>query len=414
MNFKKLHIFRGDRIVWTLFFFLATISMIEVYSAGSYLALKEKSIVSPMLRQFAMLLMSGVVAWILHNIPCRMFKKIPTYGFLITVFLLGWALSSGQNLNNGARWVNLMGISIQPSEIAKIYLVTTIALTLANAQRTDGLRKGTVRDVCLMGGGGVLAIITQNLSTGLLILAVVIFMLFLGRVPIKTMRNILGCLLILGACGYGMLKILPSDPNHSLYKYTLTQRLTTWRSRIATDSIPPAERPEDFVITDKNRQRVNGKIALARSHGIGVGPGRSVQRDYLSAAYSDFIFAIICEEFGLFGCILVTGLYFCLLFRVKRIAERCERSFPAYLVMGLGLMLVLQAIINMLVVVGIGPVTGQTLPLISKGGTSTVLTGAYFGMILSVSRSARRKDKTSLTALAPEPNAATQQAFAED
>ena len=152
--------------------------------------------------------------------------------------------------------------------------------------------------------------------------------------------------------------------------------------------------PKDYDL-DKDAQVAHANIAIVSSNVIGKGPGNSVERDFLAQAFSDFIFAIVIEEMGIVGATVVVFLYIILLFRTARIANRCENNFPAFLAMGLALLLVVQAVFNMMVAVGLAPVTGQPLPLISKGGTSTIINGAYIGIILSISRSAKRKVKTA-------------------
>jgi cell division protein FtsW len=168
-------------------------------------------------------------------------------------------------------------------------------------------------------------------------------------------------------------------------------RFATWRNRILKHSGPVDDDPEHYDI-DKNFQVGHANIAIASSGIIGKGPGNSTERDYLPQAFSDFIYAIIIEEMGILGAIAVVFLYIILLYRAARIASRCENNFPAFLVMGLALLLVIQATINMMVAVELMPVTGQPLPLISKGGTSTIINCAYIGVILSVSRSAKKSD----------------------
>jgi len=166
-------------------------------------------------------------------------------------------------------------------------------------------------------------------------------------------------------------------------------RFATWRNRILKHSDNKSSRPEDYDL-EKNFQVGHANIAIASSGIIGKGPGNSTERDYLPQAFSDFIYAIIIEEMGIIGAVAVVFLYIILLYRAARIASHCENNFPAFLVMGLALLLVIQAIINMMVAVELMPVTGQPLPLISKGGTSTIINCAYIGVILSVSRSAKR------------------------
>ena len=182
-------------------------------------------------------------------------------------------------------------------------------------------------------------------------------------------------------------------PRKKNFADKILHRADTWKGRILSFNKPDVA-PKDFDIQGKDAQVAHANIAIATSNIIGIGPGKSVERDYLPQAYSDFIFAIIIEELGLFGAIGVIFLYTVLLYRGIRIANRCENYFPAFLVMGLTLLLVVQAIANMAVAVGLGPVTGQPLPLVSKGGSSTVINCAYIGVILSVSRTAKiKKDK---------------------
>jgi cell division protein FtsW len=164
----------------------------------------------------------------------------------------------------------------------------------------------------------------------------------------------------------------------------------TWRNRIVKHIDKKDISPEDYDL-DKDAQVAHANIAIVSSNIIGKGPGQSVERDFLSQAFSDFIYAIVIEELGIVGAAFVVLLYIVLLYRAARIASRCENNFPAFLVMGLALLLVIQATFNMLVAVGIAPVTGQPLPLISKGGTSTIINCAYIGVILSVSRSAKKR-----------------------
>ena len=169
----------------------------------------------------------------------------------------------------------------------------------------------------------------------------------------------------------------------------MLHRFDTWKSRI-DKFLDSKEVPPEDVDLDKDGQVAHANIAIATSNVIGKGPGNSVERDFLSQAFSDFIYAIIIEETGIVGATFVAMLYIILLFRTSRIASRCENNFPAFLAMGLALLLVTQALFNMCVAVGLAPVTGQPLPLVSKGGTSSVINCVYIGAILSVSRSAKR------------------------
>jgi cell division protein FtsW len=254
----------------------------------------------------------------------------------------------------------------------------------------------------------------ENLSTAALIMVVIFLMMFVGRVPIVQLGKLMvGAVLVL-ALFIGLIyvagnmesgtttetqteAIAQGKTEKSTKKSSsLLHRFATWKNRIDKKLNSKYVAPQDYDL-DKDAQVAHANIAIVNSNIIGKGPGQSVERDFLPQAFSDFIFVIIIEELGIIGAAFVVLLYIVLLFRAARIASRCENNFPAFLVLGLALMLVIQASFNMLVAVGIAPVTGQPLPLISRGGTSTIINCAYIGAILSVSRSAKKKgDKLSL------------------
>ena len=246
-------------------------------------------------------------------------------------------------------------------------------------------------------------ILPENYSTAVLLFGVIYLMMFVGRIQARKLLTLGGSLAAAAALFVGFLFITPND---TLEKIPLGHRFTTVKSRIADftsgDKVPPAK----FDV-DGNGQVGHARIAVATSGFVGKGPGNSVQRDFLSQAYSDFIFAIIIEELGLAGGIIVVSLYLWLLIRCWRIANRCERAFPAFLVLGVGLLLTVQAMFNMMVAVGLAPVTGQPLPLISRGGTSTLINCIYIGIILSVSRYTieleERREAAAAAAVANQP-----------
>ena len=235
-------------------------------------------------------------------------------------------------------------------------------------------------------------------------------MMFIGRVPLTQMAKLVGFAAVLIAIFLTMVFTLGSiGASDEENKQTVEavqdggatdtkvikgggvfHRFVTWRNRIVKHIDKKDISPEDYDL-DKDAQVAHANIAIVSSNIIGKGPGQSVERDFLSQAFSDFIYAIVIEELGILGAAFVVLLYIVLLYRAARIASRCENNFPAFLVMGLALLLVIQATFNMLVAVGIAPVTGQPLPLISKGGTSTIINCAYIGVILSVSRSAKKR-----------------------
>jgi cell division protein FtsW len=250
----------------------------------------------------------------------------------------------------------------------------------------------------------VALIVTENLSTAALICVVIFLMMFVGRIPMKQ----LGILSTVAFSAIFLVLTLvmvvgkeevdtPEKPGTELAQAKETSsgvlhRANLWKTRILKFMDKKEIAAKDYDI-DKNFQVGHANIAIASSGIIGKGPGNSTERDFLPQAFSDFIYAIVIEEMGIIGAIVVVFLYVVLLFRCARIASRCENNFPAFLVLGLAMLLVLQATINMLVAVGLMPVTGQPLPLISKGGTSTIINCAYIGAILSVSRSAKRTEE---------------------
>lgn len=391
-------LFRGDRVVWIVFFALCIVSVVEVFSALSTLTYKSESFIDPILRHAVFLGVGLLVVLVVHRIPCRYFKILMPLGLMfsiITLFclLMGWGVS----LNGAVRWLNVFGIPLQPSEIAKGSLIITVAYILSSMQTKDGADKRTMKYVLVFTVIICGLILPENFSTAVILFGVVVLMMFIGRVPLLQLGKLLGVLAIAGGLALGaLLSITDSQADFIRDHVKGGGRVPVWRDRLVKhteDKSTVKMNPDSFDIFN-NAQVGHANIAIASSHFIGCGPGNSVQRDFLSQAYSDFIYAIIVEELGLVGAAFVVLLYVVLLFRVSYIAKRCENScFPAFLAMGLALLLVCQAMVNMMVATGLFPVTGQPLPLISRGGTSTLINCAYIGMILSVSRLASRQDK---------------------
>ncbi|MBR2863685.1 MAG: FtsW/RodA/SpoVE family cell cycle protein [Bacteroidaceae bacterium] len=390
---KTHRIFQGDKAIWVIFFFLCIISLIEVFSSASTLAYKSGSFWQPLFKQALFLGMGTLVVIALHNIPCRKYKLIPFFFLPAAFLLLAITLFLGEATNGASRWLTVFGIPFQPSEIAKGAVVTSVALILAVLQRENGADRAAFKYIMWITMVICGLIVTENLSTAALLFGVVFLMMFLGRVPFSQLGKLLGVLILLGASLILLIKILPEDTNSKVYDLPGLHRLSTWKNRLSTHGDRDKYiSPQEYDI-DKNAQIAHANIAIASSRGFGKMPGNSVERDFLSQAFSDFIFAIIIEEMGLAGAAIVLMLYIVLLFRAGRIASRCERNFPAFLIMGLALLFVSQAMINMMVAVGLFPVTGQPLPLISRGGTSTLINCAYIGMMLSVSRYAKQSEE---------------------
>ena len=407
-------LFKGDKGIWTVFLFLCLISIVEVFSASSTLTYKSQDYLGPLFYHCGTILAGLVVAIVTLNIQCRYFKLITPILLIITYATLIWVLVFGESINGANRVIQLPGFTFQPSEIAKGTMVLFTAQILSALQRDDdsGADPLAMKYILWMTVPAVLLIGLENLSTAILLFAVICTMMILGRVPWKQIGKLVGVLVACAALFMGLVFGLGSMDKEAEQELAdaragvktervvekkkgeknafekLTHRFGTWRNRLLMPGKP--ENPEDYKITDKNFQVTHANLAIASCGIIGKGPGNSVERDYLPQAFSDFIYAIIIEEMGIIGAILVVFLYVILLFRAARIASRCENNFPAFLVMGLALLLVYQAVINMCVAVDFGIVTGQPLPLVSKGGTSTIVNCAYIGVILSVSKSAKR------------------------
>lgn len=384
MSLSSKRLFQGDLVIWAIYFWLCMISLIEVYSAGSSLSYKSGDFMAPLFKQAIFLGIGTAVVWVIHSIPCRFFK-LGVFLYPISIFLLILTLIIGAKENDGARWLNF-GIKFQPSEIAKGALVLFVALILSFGQTEEGADKRAMKIILFATCLTCALIVTENLSTAALLFATVFVMMFIGRVPTKQLGKIVGVCLLGVILLTTVVTILPKE---QLDESKVLHRASTWVDRLK-DHTTDKKAMSDTIYLRDHAQEARAKIAIASSNMIGKMPGNSEQRDHLAQAYSDFIYAIIIEEMGVIGAVFVAFLYIILLFRAGRIASMCERNFPAYLTMGLAILLVIQAMVNMLVAVGLFPITGQPLPLISRGGTSTIINSVYFGMILSVSRYARK------------------------
>lgn len=403
------NIFKGDKVIWMVFFFLCIISVIEVYSASAGLTYKGGHYWAPILKHTGILLVGVFAMVVTLNIKCKYFKIVTPFLLLIAVVTLITVLLAGQSTNGAQRWISIVGIQFQPSEIAKGVLVLATAQILSAMQTEHGADKNAFKYILIVSAFIIPLIMVENLSTAMLLCMVIFMMMIIGRVPGKILGKALGVVTLLILTIFTLVMVVGKDhekenanPNHIEQVATAEQkkdpsmfgsvfhRFDTWKGRIDRFIAGKETSPEEFDL-DKDAQIGHANIAIVSSNFIGKGPGNSVERDFLSQAFSDFIYAIIIEEMGIFGGFFVAMLYIILLFRTGRIANRCENNFPAFLAMGLALLLVTQALFNMCVAVGLAPVTGQPLPLVSKGGTSTIINCVYIGAILSVSRSAKKK-----------------------
>lgn len=374
-NFVSKYI-KGDQTIWVIVVFLALVSLLTVYSATGSLAYKTQggNTTYFMFKQLGFLLMGiGVIA-VVHHIPYKYFVIFSVPALYLSVFLLVLTLVSGQNLNEASRWFTVpgIGLSFQPSEMAKLALIIYVARVLAQHQRDEGPTEGAFWPIIIHTGIVCLLIFPENLSTAVILGGVVMLMMFLGRVPFKY-------LFFTGFTGAAVISLVLLLAMNDV---VLIDRAETWAARVERFFDEDQEANEygsDYQVTQS-------KIAIATGGILGKGPGNSDQRNFLPHPYSDFIYAIIAEEFGFFGALFVMVAYFFLLGRIGVVVNSSNRTFPAFMVLGLGLMLVIQAFVNMGVAVGIFPVTGQPLPLVSMGGTSILFTCFALGAILTVSR----------------------------
>ena len=363
-----------------------------MFSAASTLTYKSGDHWGPITQHSIILMVGAVIVVLMHNIPYKWFQVFPVFLLPASAILLVLVMMM-ERINGAARWMTFMGIQFQPpflqsSEIAKMAVIIVTAFILSKGQDEDGAHPKAFKRIMIITGAICLLIAPENLSTAALLFGVVFLMMFIGRVSAKKLLVLIGGLTSVGVIAVTFLLMTKNSDIPFLHRFD------TWRARIekfTNDEEVPAAK---FDI-DKDAQIAHARIAVATSNVVGKGPGNSVQRDFLSQAFSDFIFAIIIEELGLVGGVIVVFLYICLLIRVGRIAKKCDRTFPAFLIIGIALLLVSQAVFNMMVAVGLAPVTGQPLPLISKGGTSTLINCAYIGMILSVSRYTAKLEEQS-------------------
>ena len=401
------NLFKGDKVVWVIFLCLCLISIVEVFSASSTLIYKTGNHWDPITRHSTFLIAGAILVILFHNIKYKWFQVLPLFLFLVSIpFLVLLLLFDNLNIagmlviektNNAGRWVQLFGIQFQPSELAKMATIIFTAFTLSRKQDENGASPKAFKNIMWIAGITCALILPENYSTGILLAGTVYLMMFIGRIRSKNLLLLGGSVLTAATLFVCFLFVTPNDV---LEKIPMGHRFTTVKSRIQ-DFVHKEHVPAAKFDVDGDAQIAHARIAVASSDFIGKGPGNSVERDFLSQAFSDFIYAIIIEELGLGGGIFVVFLYICLLMRAGRIAKKCDRAFPAFLVLGISLLLVIQALFNMMVAVGLAPVTGQPLPIISRGGTSTLINCIYIGMILSVSRYASQIEEQAKAESAP-------------
>ncbi len=386
---------KGDRAIWAMVIILCCISLIEVFSASSRLTFGKSSFLRPIIGHSLHLGLGLLIMYGVHLFHYKWYRMLPVLLVPISVILLGYLSFQGMTTTGAERWIDLGFFQLQPSEVAKIAVIMTVAYWLSKLKPDDELSQiNTFWRIMLLTGFVCLLIFGENLSTAILLAGVVFVMMILGGIAWKRMLVLSGLVAAVGALIVVILLFVPAQTIRD--SRIIPSRATTWQARLqdffqpGNDGNPSAYEYAVMVAPEKP-QETHANIAIATSNILGKGPGNSDERDYLQEASCDFIYAIIIEELGMAGGLLVMFVYMILLFRVGRIVKRCKEKYPAYLAMGLGMLLGLQAFINMSVAVGLFPVTGQPLPLISKGGTSVIMTSFCIGMLLGISNTLDRE-----------------------
>ena len=375
---KKIDFNNIDRTFWALFLALIVVAIIALFSASSTLVYMHHSALGPIGQQMFFIILGIAAAFGIQFLPTYWVR---IGGLVFSTMIPGNPLVV--TINGAARWVRIAGITFQPSELAKLSLIIVIADQLARI-RTEADKQKYFYRTLIIAAVVMLPIMASNLSTAVLIGLIIFCLWILARIPWKYTLSVLGIAIVVLGLGYAIVEfgfVRPGRAMHGPFK-----RATTWVARI--DRHFEHDDASKYVLTDENIQEVYSSVAIARggTSPIGVLPGNSKERDYLPLAFADYIFAIIVEESGIIGAFGLIFIYLAILFRACNISSRYNDMPAMLMTMGLALMITCQALISMLVAVGLGPVTGQPLPLISRGGTSVLITSIYFGIMMAVSR----------------------------
>jgi cell division protein FtsW len=372
-NFKK--VLQGDRQIWMILFVLAILSIPVVLSSIHMLA--DKYDTSPLVflgQHCRNVCIAILIAFICHRIPSKYYNKIAMVLYAIAVLLLIYTDLFAGELNEARRWIRipLVGLSFQPSDFAKVALIVLLAQRISSNQLTIKNMKKAFKPIYLPTMIIIFLIMIFDLSTALLLCVAIFAMMFVGRMNVGIIFGLalLASLAIAGISQFGS-------------KYDVGMRSKTWSSRVEHFlNRGESARPDQVLWRNQ---------AISRGGLMGVGPGKGLNKNYFNSPFTDFIFAVICEEYGLLGGGFVVFLYLWFFWRVTIMVINSNRAFGALLAFGLAFMIVLQAMINMMVTLDLLPSTGIPLPMISLGGTSNMITGAAFGIILSISRDYRNQ-----------------------
>ncbi len=381
---------KGDKVIWAIVLMLTIVSILVVYSSIGSLAYKmNRSTESYLFKQIGFISLGVLIIYFAHRVNYTIYSRVATILFLISIPLLFYTLKFGTSINEANRWIRLpvINMTFQTSDMAKLALFMYMSRQLSRKQDViKDFKKGflplilPVLVICML-------IAPANLSTSLLIFGIGLMLMFIGRVRVRHILLVIGSalipllLLIMVATHYYHKK---DNTSRDLPAVLTFGRMSTWVRRI-----------QDFMYSDKkdaSYQVQQAKIAIATGGWFGKGPGKSEQRNFLPHPYSDFIYAIIIEEYGLVGGAVIILIYLLFLFRSIRIFQKCPYAFGAFLAVALSFTLVIQAMVNMGVNVNLFPTTGVTLPLVSMGGSSLWFTCFAIGIILSVARNVEQME----------------------
>ncbi len=382
MTTTILKYLKGDKVIWFTVLFLSIVSVLAVYSSSGMLAFRTRGGNTEyfLFKHFSILVLGLGLMYATHRMKYIWFSRISQVAMFLAVPMLIYTLAMGVNLNSANRWISIpiIEMTFQTSDFAKLALIMYLARLLAVKQDEIKDLKSAflpmIVPIIVICG----LILPANFSTSALLFITCLILMFIGRVNVKHLLSLVGCAILGFALLVGISYVIPVEK--------VFPRMETWKQRVET-YFKTAETEEDAAaISDASFQSDQAKIAVATGGLLGKGPGNSDQRNFLPHPYSDFIYAIVIEEYGLVGGVAVLLAYLILLFRGVKIVVKSPNTFAALLALGCCFMLIFQAMINMAVAVNLFPVTGQPLPLVSMGGTSLWFTSIAVGIILSVSR----------------------------
>lgn len=380
---KLLRHVKGDIQIWVIVFMLSIISLLAVYSSTGTLAYKYQSGNTEyyLIKHGIIMILGLMLMYITHKLPYTFYSRISRVGLILVIPILLFTLIGGTNINEASRWITLpvIGLTFQTSDFAKLALILYVARMLSKKQESIKDLKSAFLPIMIPVVVVCLLILPANFSTAAVLFTTCLFLMFIGRISVKYILGLIGIGLVCLALFILVAKLTGN-----------TGRIDTWVNRIET-----------FIgVTqdaDATYQTEQAKIAIATGGIVGKGPGNSDQRNFLPHPYSDMIYAIICEEYGLMGALLIPGLYLFLFYRAIVLVRQSPKAFATLLAVGCSFSLVFQAMINMAVATGLFPVTGQPLPLLSMGGTSLWFTSISIGILLSVSRNIMKEQNEPVT-----------------